>query len=265
MNFFTKFFGYVYDADGNYVPYFDQNGNGAFSDVRHFIWIALAVILPIIIYRLFKRYPGAGCITTIAASALLFTTRLVNQICRACIGAEVPFWRAFPFHLCTVMTFLLPLTVIFDFKAVKTPVYVLSMMGGIITVIIGDYFDSAFMTFSTIEGIAAHTLLIVIPVIEMATGRFRLEAKKSWQVVAGMVVLLVWATLANKVFFKDYDTNYMFLERNGLPGNIGGKYYFLIYVAIFFIMGALIFALPALSRHLKARKANKQKADKLSS
>lgn len=257
MSFFEKFFGYVRDSNGNLVPYYDDLGKGAFSDWRHFAWIAVAIILPIVLYQIFKRHKKAGEITILVLAILLFVTRTVNQICRACIGAEVPAWRALPFHLCTVMTFLLPMTMVFNWKKIKPAVYALSMMGGIITVIIGDYFDSAFMTFSTLEGMAAHTLLLCLPIIDIAIGGFKLKFKQSWQPIVGILILLGWAMLANKVFFKDYNTNYMYLERNGLPGNLGGDYYFLIYCAIFLLMWGMIFGIPELYRYLKARKAAK--------
>ena len=76
------------------------------------------------------------------------------------------------------MTFMLPLTYFFKWDKIKTPVYVLSMMGGIITIIIGDYFDSKFMTFSTLEGMTAHTILLLVPIYEIAIGEFNLQIKK---------------------------------------------------------------------------------------
>ena len=148
---------------------------------------------------------------------------------------------------------------LFKWDKIKTPIYVLSMMGGIITIIIGDYFDSSFMTFSTLEGIIAHTILLVVPIIEIATNRFRLEYKNAWQVIFGILILIVWATLANDFFFADYNTNYMYLKKNGLPGNLGGDYYFFIYIAIFMLMWSLIFGLPTLTRKLKAKKSQSNK------
>lgn len=259
MNFFEKFFGYVYDVNGNYVPYFDNMGGGAFSDWRHFFWIFASIALCFGLYFLFKKYKKAGVITVYVLVILLLATRTINQIVRASIGAEIPAWRALPFHLCTTMTFLLPLTILFKWDKIKTPIYVLSMMGGIITIIIGDYFDSSFMTFSTLEGIIAHTILLVVPIIEIATNRFRLEYKNAWQVVFGILILIVWATLANDYFFADYNTNYMYLKKNGLPGNLGGDYYFFIYIAIFMLMWSLIFGLPTLTRKLKAKKSQSNK------
>lgn len=249
-DFFKKFFGY-YTYEGAPEPYRDGLGNGAFSDWRHFAWMVLTIVLGFVCYQILKKKPKVGHIVIKVLVVLLFMTRLINQIFRASIGAEVPAWRAFPFHLCTVMTFVLPIVAFFNIKQLKTPVYTLSMMGGIITIIMGDYFDNKFMTFASFEGMSAHTLLVLIPIMEVAINNFKFEFKKAWTVVVGLLVLVLWGTLANEVFFKAYDTNYMFLKRNGLPGNIGGDYYLLIYLGIFLLLLGLIFGIPSLYRKIK--------------
>jgi len=259
LSFIQKFFGYFTDTNGNVSTYRSGGGAGAFADWRHFAWIIIVIVLAVGLYRLFKKYPKAGKITVTVLLASLFLVRFTNQTIRAIIGAEVPAWKAFPFHLCTIMTFALPIIYFFNVEKLKTIVYVLSMMGGIITIIVGDYFDDSFMTFSTLEGMSAHTILFIVPLIEIALGNFRLEYKKMWQVFVGMLVLLCWGALANEVFFKGYSNNYMYLKENGLPGNIGGDYYFLLYILIFVIMINLIFGIPTLYRQYtnkhKIRKA----------
>jgi len=113
------------------------------------------------------------------------------------------------------------------------------------------------MTFSTLEGITAHTILVLVPLIEIALGNFKLEYKNIWKVLIGIIILIGWASLANDVFFKNYDTNYMYLKKNGLPNNLGGKYYFLIYILIFLVMLNLIYGIPTLYRYLLNKKKNK--------
>jgi uncharacterized membrane protein YwaF len=251
VDFIRRFFGYFQYEDEQGVlgipeTYRDGLGGGAFSDWRHFAWMLIVIILCVGLYQLFKRYPKAGRKTIVSLSIYLFSVRLVNQMARVIIGAEVPAWRAFPFHMCTILSFLLPLVVVFNWNKIKTAVYTLSVMGGTITIILGDYFDNLFLTFASLEGMLAHTILLLVPIIDVAIGQFKFEFKKSWQVFVGIGLLLIWASLANNVFFKDYDdVNYMYLEQNGLPGNLGGDYYFGIYSFLFLVFFGLIFEIPS--------------------
>lgn len=258
--FFSKFFGYFQYLDdegvlGNPEPYKDGLGAGAFSDWRHFAWMIGIIIVAVLFYQICKKHPKYGKVSLLVMAIALLATRTINQTFRACIGAEVPWTRAFPFHLCTISTFLVPICVIFKLDKVKPYAYVVGMMGGIITCIIGDYFDNSFMTFATIEGITAHNLLIMIPLTDIAIGGFKIEYKEIWKPALLTIIYILWATLANEVFFRAYESNYMYLKENALPGNIGGKYYFFIYIAIYIVMINLIYGIPTIYRKLKAKKA----------
>jgi uncharacterized membrane protein YwaF len=252
MSFFQKFFLY-YESNGSYTSYSDQLGSGAFVDIRHYLWLILIPLIAVIGYQFFKKYPKAGKMIVMVLAVSLFTFRLGHQTARAILGVENPWTQAFPFHMCTVLTFLLPLTIVFKWKKIETPVYVLAMMGGIITALMGDYFSSQFMNMYTLEGMSAHTLLILLPIYQISLGRFKLEFKNSLSVVIGVLILMGWATLANEVFYVGLDPNYMYLRHNGLPGDLGGEYYFLIYTGIFFIFFGLIFGIPESYRKLNQK------------
>ncbi|MDP3129996.1 MAG: YwaF family protein, partial [Bacillota bacterium] len=175
----------------------------------------------------------------------LFLIRFTNQTVRAAIGVEQPWTQAFPFHMCTVLTFVLPLSIVFDWKAIKTPVFVLSIMGGVITALLGDYFGDRFLTFFAFEGMTAHSLLIVVPIFEIAAGRYKLDLRDCWKVFAGILILMGWAMLANLVFYPSTGANYMYLMENALPfGN--ERNYFLFYILIFLFFFAVIYAGPIL-------------------
>lgn len=256
LEFLKKFFGYFYNENsGKPEPYQSGNGKG-YSDIRYYIWIILIIVLAIYLYKYFKIREKKGRKFLIITSSILFIVRFSNQLTRAIIGAEVPAFRAFPFHLCTVMTFLLPIVIIFNLKKLKNAVYPLSIMGGIITVFINGYFDNSFLTFSSIEGMTAHSLLIILPIVDMAVSHFSLNIKKIYEPIILIFILMGWATLGNEVFFKGYDTNYMYLKKNELPNDFGGKYYFLIYVTIFFILLSLVYFIPYFYRKKKNKFKN---------
>jgi len=244
LDFLRKFFVYVETSPGHFSPYSDGAGEGAFG-VRHALWIVAVILIVIAASKLFRKYPLWGKRFVYTFAVLLFFTRLTNQIFRGIIGAEDPWTQAFPFHMCTFLTFLLPVVAVFDIKPLKTPVYVLGIMGGVITILNGDYFDDHFLAFAAIEGMSAHMLLILIPVTELATGRFEMKFSESWKVPLGMLAFMGWATLANRVFYPNSGANYMYLEENALPfGN--DQNYFFFYVVIFVTFFAMLYGIPFL-------------------
>lgn len=240
-----RFFSYFPGGVGP-GTYSDDLGEGAFG-WRHILWISVVVGVAIGGGIYFSKHPRKANTIILILCAELFLFRFVHQTYRAIVGAENPWTQAFPFHMCTVLTFLLPLTVFFDGKKIKTAVYTLSIMGGVITLVLGDYFDSRFMNLFTWEGMWAHTLLIWIPIFELAAKRHVMTFKDSWTTIAGILVLMGWASLANHVFYVGLDPNYMYLMHNALPfGNESN--FFLFYVLIFFVFFFAIFGLNALFR-----------------
>lgn len=255
MSFIERFFGYFSDGPGDPPSQiWDGLGQGAFEDWRHYAWMVAVIILSVLFFQLAKRAPKVGKIILISLASALFITRLVHQTYRGIAGVEVPWFAAFPWHMCTVLTFVLPIVIVFDIKALKQSVYMLSIMGGIITVLVGDYFTDLFLPFSAMEGISAHTLLIMLPIMEMGLGTFKFNYKKYGEVLVATLVLMGWAMLANEVIFKGYDTNYMYLRHNGLPGDLGGNLYFLVYVAIYLLFSVAIYGAPLLYHQLFHKK-----------
>lgn len=255
IDYLIKFIGY-FNQNGNVSSFSDGLGEGSYG-WRHFLWIVFVIVFGIIGYLYFKKHPQQERKVVLIMVISLFIVRLTNQTVRAIIGVEVPWTKAFPFHMCTVLTFLLPLTVFFRWNKIKTAVYVLSMMGGIITLLIGDYFSDRFMTFFTLEGMSAHTILIFVPIFEVAAKKFDLAWKNSWQVIVGILILMGWATLANEVFFVGTDPNYMYLKENALPfGN--EKTFFFYYVIIFFVMLSSIYGLPYFLSIIRRNKSVKE-------
>ena len=252
MNFNEKFFGYYLQADGEYMPFSDNLAGGAFADWKHFLWIIVAPLVGVATYRYFRSNPHKARRNVVLLSILLLSLRTTFQILKVTYGDETPFLQVIPFHQCGVMGFALPIVALLKIEKLKTSVYVISMMGGFATIAFGEYFTSNFITFYTIEGIVSHTILIIIPLIEIASRNFSLNFKKSWQVLVGMLALMAWASFANEVLFRKYDTNYMYLKESGLPGDFGGDFYFAIYVIIFCFVFAAIYLPPVIYRRRKS-------------
>lgn len=244
MDFYEKFFGYYADSQGQFFPYSDNLGQGAFIDWRHWVWIITTPILGIFVFKYFRKNPEKARTVIVVLAIVLFFARVVFQSIKVFYGDETPIGRIIPFHMCAVLGVVVPIVVLFNIKSLKMPVYTLSLMGGFATVAFGEYFTSHFLTFYLFEGILSHTILILIPLIEVGARTFSFDIKKSWPVPLAMLILIGWATMANKIFFSRYNTNYMYLDESGLPNGLGGNFYFLIYVGLFILVYLAIFLPP---------------------
>jgi len=249
MEFLKKFF--TQSNDNDYLISLLGKGEGSFG-YRHFIWIAVSIILGILLYQLFKRHKKVGKWFIVIAAISLFSYRLINQTYRAIEGLENPWYAAIPFHLCTVMTFVLPVIALLDVKKLKSAIYGASIMGGVITIIFGEYFDYKFINLSNLEGMIAHMLLIYIPLADIAIDNFHFEFKDWWKTTACMGICCLWATLGNLVIFKGYDKNFMYLRKNALPFNTPIHFFF-VYLLIFVIFLLILYGVPTLYRKHKQK------------
>ena len=231
MSIFEKFFGYFKDAEGNLEQFNDGLGNG-FFDIRHLLWIIFTIIIIVILLKASKKHKEEVNKFCRGVLIFMFFQRLINQLVRTILMVEHPFWRAiFPIHLCSIMIYLLPIVVTFDIKKLKKPVYFFSVLGGVITIIDGDYFSSLFMPFGTIEGIFAHTVITVASITLMHNAKEHFEYKDVATISKMIVVFALWATMFNMILLRiGQHPNYLYLVRNMLP--FGGKYFVYIYLII---------------------------------
>lgn len=231
----------------------DGLGEGTFG-YRHIIWILATVALAIILYFVFKKYKRAGRIFCIVICCMTFFFRLPMTIRRMFTDYPNNFLTNIPWHMCSFLAFILPVVVVFNIKPLKTAVYSTSIMGGVITLALGDYFDSALINIYLLESMFTHMFMLILPLIEVATGRFTFEFKKSWQAVLGMLFFIGWASLANEIIFKGLGYSYMYLKYNALPFEIPGVHFFFMYIFIYIIFFLIMFGAPYLHRKLQARK-----------
>jgi len=98
------FFDYYYEGPA---------GDGMYG-CRHWIWIATTILLAITLYQYFLRNPRHARRFMVVFCFYLFAIRMTKQIYRAIAGIEVPVFQAIPWEICTVMTFVMPIVVIFN-------------------------------------------------------------------------------------------------------------------------------------------------------
>ena len=242
-NVIEKFFGYFQDSNGEYHRYTGRPVSDPLTDPRQLAWMVIAPLVGIIAYKYFYHNKRNARKIVVILSVLLLVLRFYTHGSDVIFGHS-PAFTFLPFHLCEIMCVLVPIVAIFQLKWFKLPIYTLSMMGAVTTIYIGDQFSSTFFNSGLAVSIISHTLLLIIPLIEHAQGEFSFSIRESIKIFPIMLILMGWAELGNRVLLAGKHYNYMFLEQNGLPYNFGGKFYFLIYIAIFFTMYSAIFIPP---------------------
>lgn len=242
-----KFFGYFQNADGSFSQYSDNLVSTPIADWRQLLWIVFAPVIGYLLYRHYRSKKDAAQKAVIVLSVILILSRVFVHVADVYFGRE-PFLNLFPFHLCSISAILVPVVALFNIRRIKLAVYTIGIMGGIVTILLGETFVSRFTTFYVLLTILSHTLIIYIPLIDHAAGSYRFEVKNSWPLFPYLLLAMGWATLGNKIFFKGLNTNYMFLEKSGFPGSFGGKYFFLYYVLVFLFLYSVIFIPAELKR-----------------
>lgn len=232
----------------------DYRGGGVFVDWRHYLWLIAIVASSIFLFKYFRANPKNARKTVVIMSWLLIIATWSWQLIGVLFQDTRPIWHVIPWHMCSISGAVLPIVVLFNIKKIAQPVYLISMMGAIATFAFVEYFDHKEMHFIFYQGIIQHTLLFLIPIVEMASGNFKLEPKKIWQVIVYTLLMLAIGMFANKIVFAGYDTNFMYLEKSGFPNEFGGKYYFGLYVIIYFIVLTIIYACPILWNKFKPPK-----------
>ena len=176
MDFYEKFFGYFADGQGQFFPYSDNLGQGEYSDWRHWVWIIAAPMLGVFVYKYFRKNPQKARSTIVVLSLILIFSRLTIQILPQ-FADDKSIFHVLPFHLCSITTGAMGVVALFNIRILKPPIYTLGVMGGIATVLFSDAFQSTFINFYDLLGIIAHTLIIIVPLIEKASGTFSFEIK----------------------------------------------------------------------------------------
>ena len=264
INFFQKFFGYFENEYGVYEMYTDDLGNG-FKDVRHLIWILLVIVISIIIVILARKHKKNITRTIKMVLVIMIVQRIIKQILLTSIKAENPVWRSIlPIHLCSIMIYLLPVVVLLNLKKIKRPTYYLSILGGTITMILGDYFNSSFINYCTLEAIFAHSVLIIVPITMISIENERFTKEDVFITTIMILIIGLWATMMNCILgILGYQTDYLYMVNNVFPRKFAGKYFVLIYELIFFSILFFVYYLSNIKekelilKDIKEHKLNK--------
>lgn len=226
----------------------------------HFIYLLLNLVSFIVLWyfmRRMKRRTQDILITIFLISMLvlkyagdaLFIYEYYN-VSPALSHYPHPFWDVdtfFSFQMCGVTNILLPIVIWFNLKPLKEFVFASSILGGFavilypVTVLFGDPYT---ITLPIVRSAIIHFFLLFIPLFLINRGDYRLEAKRSWQVALGLILLALWATFGNYVI--DIGDNNLYLMENPFYGgpipllNIIPNYWHILLLAVLVTIGYAI-------------------------
>ena len=134
-----------------------------------------------------------------------------------------PFWAGgmivhkLPFHICTATGVLIPfVTFNKKFSCLKNVVATWAIFGPLLWIILPmGVLNSANRLYSypIVQSYAYHVIELFWGVFMLTSGNVKLEWRKIWQPMLGLIPMAIWATIGQEIYFpNELGENYMFLR-----------------------------------------------------
>lgn len=207
----------------------------------HFVLMGLLFAWIVICFIWFsKKKEFALKLTTWLCYVMLFF-RVFRTLLLIFSGKESVI-GAMPWHLCHIMAIVFPAFYLTKTKKFFLPIVCVTLFGGLLTFIFGDYYCYSTLTFLQIESLLLHFLMPTVVAGVVASGYFKIKLEEFWQIPLLLLFLVCYAELGNNLVSG---ANFLFLRENGLPFNLFNAHFIYTYLVLVAIM-AVIFTLPPL-------------------
>lgn len=207
--------------------------------------IALMVLLfswMVLCFFIFRKYKSFALkLTTVLCYVMLFF-RIFRMLLLMISGKESVV-GALPWHLCHIMAIVFPLFFLTKTKKFFLPIVCVTLFGGILTFIFGDYYCYSTLSFLQLESLLLHFLMPTVVIGVVASGYFEIKIQDFWQIPILLIMLVLYAGLGN--YLVD-GANFLYLRENGLPFNLFGSAHFYFTYAILILILSVLFTLPVI-------------------
>lgn len=218
-----------------------EQGSGLFSTLHICLMVFLAVWL-VSMFFLFKKFPKFTKYAILGMSIYIITARIFRMV--LCVSLGINTWlEVMPFHLCHIMSFLLPICIFFNWKKPLPAFLLYAFFGGVLTFIFGNYYKYSILTFFDIESIILHTLLPTIAVAFVAIKQIKMTILDMVVIPIMLVCLAGWAWVGNTLL---PDANFMYIKYNGLPFNMFPGHHFLWTYFVLMVIALASIYIPVL-------------------
>lgn len=170
-------------------------------------------------------------------------------------------WPAYP---CNLGGILLPVIALLDWKRGKQMFYLFGFVGACLTFAVPEgIFTSDVMVFPILKSVLQHTGLLLIPVLEYASGTYRVNVGDMGHTVAGAVVHLLNSEGICRLLGLTGD--YMFFRSGmpfvipGVPQNVTLSLFALAVLAVLAFLGDWRASVRAVSRGRTTLRAGQEK------
>ena len=167
-----------------------------------------------------------------------------------------------PFHLCSVSLFTYPLAVFTQKPVFRNFIYAVNMPGALFALITPDIGNATALSFYFLHLMAAHTLIVLIPLYMVSCGFFRPDYRWLPCVTLMLLVTMTPALLLNRLL----GSNYFFINgpvkgtlTEQLAGWVGEDAYLLPMAALLAAVWAILYAPFAASDFIRKKEEAKAK------
>lgn len=176
--------------------------------------------------------------------------RLIYLVIRG--DTLVSFWPMYP---CNLGGILLPILALMDWRRGKQMFYLFGFVGGCLTFAIPDgIFCNNVFVFPILKSVLQHTGLLIIPVLEYISGKYRPTLKDMGWVILGCLIHLINCEGIDRLL--GFTGDYMFF-RSGLPFVIPGIPQFVTLSVFALLVFALLSFLCDIKGSVKLLKGKK--------
>jgi len=128
------------------------------------------------------------------------------------------FW---PFYLCNVNTIFISIFIIFKIRKGQEFFIITGMLGAVLMFVTPTgVFNDKYLTIYILDSVLSHYFIVIIPLVLLFSGTYKLDIKKSWQVFLGLFILLFNVEILQPLLVNR-QVDYLFI-RGTLPFTIDG-------------------------------------------
>jgi len=208
------------------------------------LWCTLHIVLMVCLFAwmiacwfIFKRYKNFALKFTKVLCYLMIFFRIARMLLLIVTGKQ-GIVEALPWHLCHIMAIVFPLFFLTGTKKFFLPIVCVTLFGGVLTFIFGDYYTFSTLSFLQYESLFLHFCMPTVVIGVLATGWFEVKFEEFWQIFVLLILLASYASIGNALVDG---ANFLYLKESGLPFNLFGSAHFYFTYAVLIAIIAVVF------------------------